>query len=100
MEASNDGGKNSRSYSVVKELALNLSDPERAIEQLKEVVGEDAGSVEVFVRVGKAVEKDPAKALGAVGEMKELNGDFDVIADSAIVRKSITTETKTVAKVG
>lgn len=93
-------GKQSRSYSVVKEIAINLSgDAAHVLEQLKEIVGEDAGSAEVLVRVGKAMEKDPGKALGAVGELKNLNGEFDVIADSGIVRKSIETEKKTISKV-
>lgn len=80
---------NNRQYGVFTEEVIDLAeDPAAVIEKLKEIVGKDAKGeqipkVTVLVRVGRAVESDPKRALNAVGSARDLNGAYEVIADSS-----------------
>lgn len=80
---------NLRQYAVFTEQVIDLNeDPAAIIEKLKTIVGKDhqnnpIPSVTVLVRVGRAKESDPKKAIQAVGDARDLQGDYEVIADSA-----------------
>lgn len=91
MADSDDAPKTERSYSVCKELQIDLA--AGAIQELRDEFGKDA-KIDVIVRVGRVVKKTPKEALQALGQKKDLNGKFEVITDSAIKTYEVKTEQK------
>lgn len=86
-----------RTYKVLVEEALDLSDGAKLVAYLKEKFGD--GPIQIYVQFSKAAGKTPPEALNNLAQVKPLNGDYDVVAESAIVRKSVKTETKAVTSI-
>ena len=93
-EAQGSGGKNERPYGVFTEVEIKFADfeddPAKLLQLLKETVGKDPDKPDQYlgravwlVRMGKAKANDPRAAIKKLGEARDLNGDFEVIADSA-----------------
>lgn len=78
-----------RQYGVFHELVIDLMDePQKTVDKLKEIIGKDSDGkqiekITVLARVGRAISDTPTKAIKAVGASRDLQGDYDVIADSS-----------------
>lgn len=73
-----------RPYGVFSEITIDLSaDAEKIVEQIKECVAEGAKDATVLVRVGRANADAPRAALTSVGQLTDLDGDYQVIADNS-----------------
>lgn len=86
-----------RTYKVLQEDALDLSDPAKLVAYLKEKYGD--GPVQVYVQSHTAVGKTQGEALSNLAQVKPLNGAYEVVAESAFASKNVSTETKATVKV-
>lgn len=81
-EASKDPN---RPYTIFTKLDFDLTSDAgiaTAIESLKAVVDKD-GKIAVLATVGKVLGDAPKKAIQNLGEIKDLDGDYTVIADNS-----------------
>lgn len=69
-----------RPYGIYEQQVLTLD--QAGIDALKARYP-DTAELTILVAYGRAIEGDPKKALTAVGQSKDLDGDYTIIADSA-----------------
>jgi hypothetical protein len=96
-----------RRYGVFTETTIDLTaEPAAILEQLKAIVGVDGKGEPIptavaLVRIGRADEEVPRKALEAVAQFRDLKGDFEVIADSARNSfKDVSSQVRRVVSIG
>lgn len=99
-ESTNSGKSASRPYGIFSEANITaemLTDEAR--EELHKKLGVEA-PYQALVRVGGAVQANPKAALTTLGETRDLNGEYDVIADSAVTKLPAKTATKRTVSIG
>lgn len=91
-----------REYVISRELELDLSTAageKASLEKLKALASE--GKLTVAARTGRAMGFNQRKALENLAGIRELNGDYDVVAASQVKRfANVKTETKPTLSIG
>lgn len=111
MSDENNGGsdpepaednKKARTYGVFSEQALDLSgDAKEIVEQLKAFLPKGQTSLTVLVRLGKIVAGTPREGVTNFGQVRELDGDYEVIADNSRNEfKNVKTKKETTVSIG
>lgn len=75
-----------RQYGVYTEVTLDLSSAaarKEAIEGLASLLVKDQGTLTVLAKVGRAVAPSPRQAITSLGQVRDLDGDYEVVADSS-----------------
>lgn len=99
-------GEKTREYTVLEEITLDLStkaaQKDAAEELAKRIVSEaQQGKLTVHVRIGGAVAEDPRKAIKNLGQVRELDGDYEVVANSTITKfPKVKTSTEVNVSIG
>lgn len=76
-----------RQYGIFVEKTLNLADEASSAEAVKgliELLPADTTEIVVYARVGRAFGLNPKQALSGLGQVRDLNGTYETIAESAI----------------
>lgn len=96
-----------RQYGVFTELVLDLTQSDgNVVQQIKDAAGVDQEgkplpAVTILLRYGRGIAKGPREALEEVGKVRDLAGDYNVIADSSrTVFKDVSSKIERVIKIG
>jgi hypothetical protein len=91
-----------RGYLIGQNVRVDLNNPASVVSALRKAIGNEKATVaDVFVHVAKGTGAQPKPALKAVAEKRPgMNGDYDVVAESAFSQHPVKSETKTVVSVG
>lgn len=97
--------KTNKEYGVFTELSLSLGSAQErkaSAEQLAELVHASAeGKITVLVRMGNVIATEPKKALGQLGQHRELDGDYEVIAATSRNKfEKVKTKKEVVVSIG
>lgn len=91
-----------RNYTIFTEVEIDFGDDagsKAALEQIEALGAE--GKATVLVRVGRALAPDPKKGLEMLANMRDLDGDYEVIAETARNKfEKVTTKQERVVKIG
>lgn len=72
-----------RQYGIYAEETVNIEDAAAALEAIKKHAVEGQTSVTILVKVGRAEAGTPRVAIQKLGGVRDLDGDYDVIAEGA-----------------
>lgn len=91
-----------RRYGVFEELELDMTKPaEEIVALLQQRQLPDQAKLTVLVRIGRAQQTEPRKAIDAVGQARDLDGDYQVIADSSrTTYKNVKSKTERTVTIG
>lgn len=99
-EATPDPKDNTRKYHIFTTHELDLGDEKSVIELLK-TAADEQGRLTVFARRATVLQASPKLALHALGQFKELDGDYEVIAENGInTYKDVKTKQEVTVLIG
>lgn len=95
------GKPNTRAYRVYESIKLPLNvKPADLLKILQGKYGSD-GTIDVLVHINKVTADAPKKAVEAVGELKDLDGNYEAVAESALnAFPGVKSETRRTVKFG
>lgn len=93
---------NDRIYGIYTDEVLDFSKPAaEIITQIQKHAAEGKTEITVLVKVGRAQASTPKKAVEMLGEIRDLDGSYKTVADSAITEfANVSTKTKRSVSIG